>query len=86
MIEIVGNALCTIDQIDKNGDMFRYPTTYSLEYKFDKKSIDIGNAYRYIKSLINFLDGCDSMLDEIAEYESDMRTEYEAEMSSYMVW
>ena len=36
MIEIVGNALCTIDQIDKNGDMFRYPTTYSLEYKFDK--------------------------------------------------
>ena len=22
MIEIVGNALCTIDQIDKNGDMF----------------------------------------------------------------
>ena len=51
-----------------------------------RKSIDIGNAYRYIKSLINFLDGCDSMLDEIAEYESDMRTEYEAEMSSYMVW
>ena len=49
-------------------------------------SIDIGNVYRYLKSLINFLDGCDSMLDEIAEYESDMRTEYEAEMSSYMVW
>ena len=39
-----------------------------------------------VKSLINFLDGCDSMLDEIAEYESDMRAEYEAEMSSYMVW
>lgn len=72
--------------IDKNGDMFRYPTTYSLEYKFDKKSIDIGNVYIYLKSLINFLDGCDSMLDEIAEYESDMRAEYEAEMSSYMVW
>ena len=86
MIEIVGGALCTIDQIDKNGDMFRYPTTYSLEYKFDKKSIDISNVYRYLKSLINFLDGCDSMLEEIAEYESDMRAEYEAEMSSYMVW
>ena len=66
--------------------MFRYPTTYSLEYKFDKKSIDISNVYKYLKSLINFLDGCDSMLDEIAEYESDMRDEYEAEMSSYMVW
>ena len=52
----------------------------------DKKNIDISNVYRYLKSLINFLDGCDSMLDEIAEYESDMRAEYEAEMSSYMVW
>lgn len=86
IIGIVDKALCTIDQIDKNGDMFRYPTTYSLEYKFDKKSIDICNVYRYFKSLINFLDGCDMMLDEIAEYESDMRAEYEAEMSSYMVW
>ena len=40
----------------------------------------------FIDILSRFLDGCDSMLDEIAEYESDMRTEYEAEMSSYMVW
>lgn len=86
MIEIVDKALCTINQIDKNGDMFRYPTTYSLEYKFDKKGIDMDNVYRYLKSLINFLDECDSILDEIAEYESDMRAEYEAEMSSYMVW
>ena len=84
IMEIVDKVLCTIDQIDKNGDIFRYSTTYSLEYKFDKKSIDIGNTYRYFKSLVNFLDACDSMLDEIAKYESDMRIEYEAEMSSYM--
>ncbi len=59
-------AACTIDKIDKNGDTFRYPTTYSLEYKFNMKSINIGNVYRYLKSLVNFLGDCDSMLDEIA--------------------
>lgn len=75
-----------MDHIDKNSDMFRYLTTYSLEYKYDKKSIDIGNVYRYLKSLINFWEGCDSMLDEIVKYESDMRVECEAAMSSYMIW
>lgn len=86
IIEIVDKALCKINDIDKNGDIFRYPTSYSLEYKFDNVKIDISNIYKYLKSLINFLDGCDSMLDEIAEYESDMKAEYAAEMSAYIDW
>ena len=86
IIEIVDKALCKINDIDKNGDIFRYPTSYSLEYKFDNVKIDISNIYKYSKSLINFLDGCDSMLDEIAEYESDMKAEYAAEMSAYIDW
>lgn len=86
VVDIVDKALCDINEIDKNGDMFRYPTSYSLEYKFDSVSIDISNIYRYLKSLINFLDSCDSMLDKIAEYESDMKAEYEAEMSAYIDW
>ena len=36
--------------------------------------------YKYFKALINFLDGCASMLDAIAEYQSEMQAEYEAEM------
>ena len=86
IIEIVDKALCKINDIDKNGDIFRYPTSYSLEYKFDNVKIDISNIYKYSKSLINFLYGCDSMLDEIAEYESDMKAEYAAEMSAYIDW
>lgn len=82
----IDKALCKINDIDKNGDIFRYPTSYSLEYKFDNVKIDISNIYKYSKSLINFLDGCDSMLDEIAEYESDMKAEYAAEMSAYIDW
>lgn len=86
IVDIVDKALCNINQIDRNGDTFRYPTSYSLEYKFDNKNVDISNIYKYLKSLINFLDGCDSMLDEIANYESDMKAEYEAEMRSYIDW
>jgi hypothetical protein len=52
--------------------MFRYPFSYSFEYKFDSKLIDIKNVYVYLQSIFNFLDGCDSMLDQIADYESEM--------------
>lgn len=62
-----------------DGDNFRYPTSYSLEYRFDDKRLDISNVYIYLKAIINFLDCCDSMLDEIAYYESEMRVQYELE-------
>lgn len=29
----------------------------------------------YLKAIINFLEGCDSMLDAIADYESEMKAE-----------
>lgn len=61
---------------------FRYPTSYSLEYRFDNKKLDISNVYLYL----NFLDGCDSMLDAIADFECEMRTEYESEMRASMDW
>ena len=43
--------------------------------------LDIKNVYEYFKSIINFLDSCDScdsMLDAISEYENEMR--------SYVEW
>lgn len=78
-IDIVEGLLEEINELDKNGDNFRYPTSYSLEYRFDNKELDISNVYTYLKAIINFLDGCDSMLDAIADYQSEIKAEYEAE-------
>lgn len=77
IIDIVENKLHQIDSLDKNGDIFRYPTSYSLEYRMNNVTIDIKNAFEYMRALLNFLDGCDSMLDAIADFESDMRDYYE---------
>lgn len=68
VIAIVERLIGEISGLDKNGDNFRYPTSYSLEYRFDEKSVDIKNVYEYLKAMINFLDGCDSMLYAIANY------------------
>lgn len=61
-IDIVDCLLEEINKLDKNGDNFRYPTSYSLEYRFDDKVVDINNVYTYLKAIINFLDCCNSML------------------------
>ena len=86
IIDIVETLLDEINSLDKNGDNFRYPTSYSLEYRFDNKIVDLKNIYEYNKAIINFLDGCDSMLDAIADYEAEMRAEYESEMRANMEW
>lgn len=85
-IDIVEGLLEEINELDKNGDNFRYPTSYSLEYRFDNKELDISNVYTYLKAIINFLDGCDSMLDAIADYQSEIKAEYEAEMRASLDW
>lgn len=86
IIDIVETLLDEINSLDKNGDNFRYPTSYSLEYRFDNKIVDLKNIYEYNKAIINFLDGCDSMIDAIADYEAEMRAEYESEMRANMEW
>lgn len=80
VVAIVEKMIDDISSLDKNGDNFRYPTSYSLEYRFDNKKVDLANIYEYNKALINFLDGCDSMLNAIADYQNEMKAEYEAEM------
>lgn len=76
LLNIVENKLFVINDIDKNGDIFRYPTSYSLEYRFNSKSLDLKNMYEYMSALINFLNGCDAMLDNIADYELEMLSYY----------
>ena len=68
-----------INSIDKNGDNFRYPTSYSLEYRFDNKKVDLTNIYDYNTALINFLDCCYSMLEDIADYQNEMKAEMNME-------
>ena len=36
--------------------------------------------------MINFLDGCDSMLDAIADYQKEMKAEYDSEIRANMDW
>lgn len=86
VIDIVEKLLDEINSLDKNGDNFRYPTSYSLEYRIDDKKLDLSNVYTYLKAIINFLEECDSMLDAIADYESEMKAEYESEMMANMDW
>ena len=71
-LDIVEAKLNSIDSLDENGDMFRYPTSYSLEYKMDKKTFDLQNVYEYMRAIINFLDTCEIMLSIAVEYEADM--------------
>lgn len=80
LIDIVEKQLDTINSIDKNGDNFRYPTGYNLEYRIDNITLDLKNVYEYLSAIINFLDGCNSMLDAISDYQTEMKAEYEAEM------
>ena len=44
------------------------------------------NVYKYLRAISNFLDGCDSMLDAVVEYQDEMRAEYEADMRANMDW
>lgn len=73
IVDIVERLIDDISSLDKKGDNFRYPTSYSLEYRFDNKYVDLENIYEYFKALINFLDACDYGLDAIAEFEAEMR-------------
>ena len=61
--------------IDKNGDIFRYPTSYSLEYRFDNIDLDLKNVYEFMQAIFNFCDGCDCEFESVADWESDMMQE-----------
>ena len=71
ILEIVENMIININSLDKNGDAFRYPTEKNLNYKINNITFDIKNAYEYFMSLINFLDSCGIMLNEIADYQGE---------------
>jgi len=70
----------SLNSLDKNGDIFRYPCSYSNEYKFNDKEIDVANFYNYLLGLFHFIEGCGEWLGNIKDYEMEMKLEYEADM------
>lgn len=64
-----------LNGFDKNGDAFRYPFDFNMTYRFNDKTIDINNAFKWMISIFNILDGCDYMLSDIADYESERAAE-----------
>lgn len=76
-VEILDHHIKELSHIDKNGDMFRYPFSYNLQYRLCDKPIHIDKAVNWMLSIIDSLDGCSFMLSEIAEYNAEMLSYYE---------
>lgn len=85
-LEIVESYISALDELDRNGDLFRYPSSYSHEYKFNNVKIDVEHFFKYLISLFNAIDSFDSWLDHIRDIEMEMRNEWEAEMRSNMYY
>lgn len=79
-LDYLENGIQELDSIDKNGDVFRYPFDYNLSYRFDGQIIDVDNAFEFMAGIFNILDGCSSMLSDIADCEAEMLYD----MQSYM--
>lgn len=78
-LDLAEEYIKVLNSLDKNGDMFRYPCSFNSEYKFNNEDIDVENFYNYLLAIFNFIDSCDSWLDNIKEYEMEMRSNMEWE-------
>lgn len=79
LLNIVDRQLIELGNLDKSGFLFRYPVNKSLEYKLPSSStLDVKSIYEYQMGIIDFLDGCNGVIDEMADYENDMAWEYGA--------
>lgn len=83
-LEIVENYIKSFEVIDLKGDVFRYPSSFSHEYKFNDKEVDVENFFKYLLGLFNFIDSCDAWLSYIRDAEVELRSEWESEKRSNM--
>jgi hypothetical protein len=83
-LELVESYIIELDKLDKQGDVFRYPSSFSHEYKFNNEKIDVENFVIYLLALFHSIDNFDSRLDHIRDIEMEMRSEWEAEMEEEM--
>lgn len=89
-LRLAERYIISVNSLDKKGDIFRYPCSYSNEYKFNDEEIDVENFYNYFLGLFHFIEGCDEWLKKIRDYELeseyliDMHNEWAAEMRNYI--
>lgn len=77
LLDIVDRQLIELGNLDKSGFLFRYPVNKSLEYKLPSNSaLDVKSIYEYQMGIIDFLDGCNGVIDEMADYKNAMVWEY----------
>lgn len=76
LLRVVEHQLFDLDNFDKSGASFRYPSTYSFEYYFNNVNFDVKNIYICLKSINNFLDSCSHSLHARLEYEEEMKQYY----------
>lgn len=74
MLDLVESYIVVLDELDKQGDRFRYPGTYSHEYMFNNIEVDVENFFKYLLALFHSIGGFDSWLDHIREMEIEMRS------------
>lgn len=67
----------TFHNFDQSSDLFRYPCNRNMEtYFVTNKDFDIENVSSCFQELCNFLDGVDSMLSEVKDFEAEMASYY----------
>lgn len=76
VVSCADTYLNELSSLDKQGDRFRYPTNYGLEYHLSLSKVDYYQAIYWLIGIFNFVNGCSDMLDAAYEFECDMRSEY----------
>ncbi len=72
----VNEFMKELQELDRNGDFFRYPTEYSHQYHQLKQGIDLMNLFECVRAVTNLLDGYDGMFDDYADYEAEQFQDY----------
>lgn len=71
-------------QFDQHSDLFRYPCDKNMDLHFpEEKKMDIENVSSCFEELCNFLEVVGSALTEIREYEAEYEAEMRAEYENY---
>lgn len=69
--------IVTLHNFDQSSDLFRYPCNKNMEtYFVTNRDFDIENVSSCFQELCNFLDGVNSMLTEIKNFEAEMASYY----------
>lgn len=77
-IEDAEKYIQILQNFDSSSSKFRYPVDKDMRFHFGESiTLDIDNVAKCFNELLNFLDGVNSMLSELREWESEMNSYYD---------